>query len=168
MTFIAMVSGFLGSFLILNLLNYNQAVSLIGVFYGLLAALFYSFMHIYAESFLDKIEPLIMTAYVNSFSLMALLIYYRPVYMLKEPPDARIWWAIIALSILAGVLPVALLYTGIKNIGAVKSSIIANFEIPVAALLSYVIYGEKLTLLQMVGMVLVLFGIYFLQVNDDI
>lgn len=162
MTFIAMVSGFLGSFLILNLLNYNQAVSLIGVFYGLLAALFYSFMHIYAESFLDKIDPLIMTAY------MALLIYYRPVYMLKEPPNARIWWAIIALSILAGVLPVALLYTGIKNICAVKSSIIANFEIPVAALLSYVIYGEKLTLLQMVGMVLVLFGIYFLQVNDDI
>ena len=67
------------------------------------------------------------------------------------------------LSLISGVLPVALLYTGIKNIGAVKSSIIANFEIPVSAILSYFFYNEKLNKFQIIGMFLVLTGIIILQ-----
>lgn len=160
---IALLIAFTGSFLVLDLFNFNSTVTTIGVIFGVLGAIFYAFMNIYSESFLDKIEPIILTAYVNTFSLITLVIYYRPFHLLNQSIETKAWLGILMLALIAGVLPVALLYTGIKNIGAVKASIIANFEIPVSAILSYFVYNERLNFFQIVGMFLVLIGIIVLQ-----
>lgn len=161
----SLLLAFIGSFLVLDLFNLNNIVVLSGIIFGLLGACFYAFMNLYSESFLDDIEPVVLTAYVNTFSLITLLIYYHPLHLITSPPDLGIWPSILMLAVVAGVLPVALLYTGIKNIGAVKASIIANFEIPVSAILSYFIYNERLNKTQIIGMFLVLTGIIVLQNN---
>ena len=160
---ISLLIAFTGSFLVLDLFNFNSTVTTIGVIFGVLGAIFYAFMNIYSESFLDKIEPIILTAYVNTFSLITLIIYYRPFHLFNQSLETKAWLGILMLALIAGVLPVALLYTGIKNIGAVKASIIANFEIPVSAVLSYFIYNERLNSFQIIGMFLVLIGIIILQ-----
>ena len=160
---ISLLIAFTGSFLVLDLFNFNSTVTTIGVIFGVLGAIFYAFMNIYSESFLDKIEPIILTAYVNTFSLITLIIYYRPFHLFNQSLEIKAWLGILMLALIAGVLPVALLYTGIKNIGAVKASIIANFEIPVSAVLSYFIYNERLNSFQIIGMFLVLIGIIILQ-----
>ena len=164
----SLIIAFAGSFLVLDLFNYNSNVESLGVIFGILGAVFYAFMNVYSESFLDKIEPIILTAYVNTFSLITLIIYYRPFHLFNYSLETKAWLGILMLAIIAGVLPVALLYTGIKNIGAVKASIIANFEIPVSAILSYLVYNERLNFFQMIGMFLVLIGIIILQNKDKI
>ena len=160
--------AFTGSVLVLDLFNYNSSVAITGVIFGVLGAIFYAFMNVYSESFLDQIEPIILTSYVNTFSLLVLIVYYRPFHLIYSPPETGAWASILMLALIAGVLPVALLYTGIKYIGAIKTSIIANFEIPVSAILSYFIYNETLNLLQIVGMVFVLIGIIILQNKNKI
>ena len=160
--------AFIGSFLVLDLFNYNSSVALTGIILGILGALFYAFMNVYSETFLDQIEPIVLTSYINSFSLISLIIYYHPFELIYSPPPSGAWTAIIMLAVIAGVLPVALLYTAIKNIGAVKASIIANFEIPVSAILSYFIYNEKLNNFQILGMFLVIIGIVVLENNKNI
>jgi drug/metabolite transporter (DMT)-like permease len=166
-TIICLLSAFLGSFLVLNLINYEDTVSMVGIFFGLLGAVFYAFMNIYSESFLEDVEPFIVTTYVNTFSLITLLSLYQPFHLISSPPAVETWVVIVILAMVAGVLPVFLLYTGIKNIGAVKASIIANFEIPVSALLSYFIYHEVLNALQIIGMVLVIISIMILQKKEQ-
>lgn len=165
-TILSLITAFIGSFLVLNLIKFDQKVSLIGVLFGLLGAVFYAFMNIYSESFLDDAEPFVVTTYVNTFSLLTLLIIYHPFHLIASPPGSETWSVIVILALVAGVLPVVLLYTGIKNIGAVKASIIANFEIPVSAILSYYIYNETLTILQIAGMFLVILSIIILQKNN--
>ena len=160
---VSLFVAFTGGFLVLDLFNYNSSFRISGIIFGFLGAIFYAFMNIYSESFLDRIEPIILTTYVNSFSLITLIIYYRPFHLLDKSFEIQAWFGILMLSLISGVLPVALLYTGIKNIGAVKSSIIANFEIPVSAILSYFFYNEKLNKFQIIGMFLVLTGIIILQ-----
>ena len=166
-TILSLITAFIGSFLVLNLIKFDQKVSLIGVLFGLLGAVFYAFMNIYSESFLDDAEPFVVTTYVNTFSLLTLLIIYHPFHLIASPPGSETWSVIVILALVAGVLPVVLLYTGIKNIGAVKASIIANFEIPVSAILSYFIYNETLTILQIAGMFLVILSIIILQKNNN-
>ena len=165
-TIVSLIVAFIGSFLVLNLIEFDQTVSLVGLLFGLLGALFYAFMNIYSESFLDDVEPFIVTTYVNTFSLITLLVIYHPFHLVTSPPASKTWIVIVILALMAGVLPVVLLYTGIKNIGAVKASIIANFEIPVSAILSYFIYHETLTITQIAGMFLVILSIIFLQKNS--
>lgn len=161
--FLSLFVAFAGSFMVLDLFNYHSEIEVTGIILGISGAIFYAFINIYSESFLDQIEPMVLTSYVNTFSLISLMIYYRPFHLLTQPPELKAFFAIFILALISGILPVTLLYVGIKNIGAVKTSIIANLEIPVSAILSYFIYNERLNIFQINGILLILLAIIILQ-----
>lgn len=62
----------------------------------------------------------------------------------------------LGLVVVGTVLPMALFYTAIKRIGAGTTSLLATVEPPVAVVLAYLVLGESLEPLQLVGGALVL------------
>ncbi|WP_373897233.1 DMT family transporter [Haloimpatiens sp. FM7315] len=160
---IAVIMAFLGCILSLNLFNGTMNYSLIGIIYGLLCAVFYAFMNIFIEKKLDKVPPLTINAYSTLFSLIALLIYSPLTYGTISKLNLQGIVIVIILAVFCEVIPLTLLYGAINRIGALRVSIIANLEVPSAIVLSFVFLNETISMIQIVGIILVILAAMFIK-----
>lgn len=160
----AILGTFLGSLMVLNLLSSNlKSLNIMGICFGILAALFYSFMNIYAEGIVDEIPPMVITLYTTLFSLIILLIF-NPSFISKLSVVSTS--SIInaaSLAFFCEIIPLTLLYAAIKNIGAVTTSIISTLELPSSALFSFFLLNEKLSIIQILGILLAVYSVIMLK-----
>ena len=160
---ISVVIAFLGCILTLGLLQGSLKYSLVGVIIGILSAVFYAFMNVYSERNLTEVEPLAINAYSTLFSLFVLILIKFPHFIFNGRVTSRILNSTIILALFCEIIPLTMLYTAIKYIGSVKVSIIGNLEIPTAMILAYIFYKEPITISQVVGMILVIYGVYSIR-----
>jgi drug/metabolite transporter (DMT)-like permease len=163
----AITGTFVGCLMVLNMFSGNHKIlSPAGITFGILAAVFYSFMNIYAKNIVDNIHPLIVTFYTTTFSLFVLLIfnfkflYKLPLVTFNSALNAGL------LSFFCEIIPLTLLYSAIKYIGPVSTSIISTMELPSSAVMSYIFLGEKLNAFQGAGIIIVIISIIILRRNS--
>jgi drug/metabolite transporter (DMT)-like permease len=146
-----MASGMLGS--------QNNHLPAIGIFYGLLSALFYAgFILInsrltYEGSSLTKSSVMILGSAVSLIILTGhqlLGVHHFNMQLLK-------WGAFLALF--GTIIPPLLFAAGIPKTGHFKSSVLMTAEFPVAMCCSWLFLGEKISVLQWVGVVIMLLAI---------
>lgn len=160
----AICGSFLGSLLVLNIISSSfSSISLRGIMYGVLAALFYSFMNLYAEGIVEDVPSMVITFYTTVFSLIVLFII-NPGFIGKIPEisSASIQNAAL-LAFFCEIIPLTLLYSAIKYIGSVTTSIISTIELPASAVFSYFIMHESISLLQIVGILIIGYSIIVLK-----
>lgn len=164
----AIIGTFLGSLMVLNLISSNslKSLNILGICFGILAALFYSFMNIYAEGIVDEIPPMVITLYTTLFSLIILLIF-NPSFIskLRVVSTSSIINA-ASLAFFCEIIPLTLLYAAIKNIGAVTTSIISTLELPSSALFSFFLLNEKLSIIQILGILLAVYSVIALKKEE--
>jgi drug/metabolite transporter (DMT)-like permease len=158
--FLALILAFIGCFLALGFTEKNMELSFIGIGCGLLAAVFYAFMNIYSEKTLADVNPLSINFYSTSFSLFSLLIYRFPWKYIENGVNFNLVTYTAVLALVCEIIPLTLLYSAIKHIGALKVSIIGNLEIPTAMILSFIFLKEAPSLIQVVGALMVIYSIY--------
>ncbi|EYE87977.1 membrane protein [Fervidicella metallireducens AeB] len=162
----AIIGTFLGCVLVLNIFSFEFNFELKGILFGILSAVFYSFMNIYAQNLVDEVPPIVVTFYTTIFSLLVLIIFNfnfiekLPYVTLNSLSNAAL------LAFFCEIIPLTLLYGAIKYIGPVITSIISTLEIPSAAIFSYFIMGEKFTLNQISGIVIIVFCVILLKKDD--
>lgn len=161
----ALLLAFLGCIFSLNIIGEGNAVSLKGIVYGMLASFFYALLNIFAEEKLKDIESLTINFYTYIFSLAALLAINRNIEIYSIL-SLNTFIQVALFSILGGILPMVFLFLAIKYIGAFKTSIISNVEIPSAILLSVIILREKISMIQSFGGVLIIMSILILNNNE--
>lgn len=159
----AVVLAFFGCILTLDLLFGQFKYSLKGVIFALLAAMFYAFMNIYSEERLQGLAPLAINAYSTFFSLICLMIYKFPVFVFRGEITTSMFLYTAILALFCEIIPLTLLYSAIKYIGALKVSIIGNLEIPTAMLVSFFILHEQIGIMQIIGTVLVIYAIFMIR-----
>ncbi|WP_185113002.1 DMT family transporter [Peribacillus simplex] len=71
-----------------------------------------------------------------------------------------LWIYGLALGLFGMILPVYLFSISIPKIGLSKSSILSAVELPVAMMVSVILLNEMVTLLQMLGVVIIILGIF--------
>ncbi|MCI1945197.1 DMT family transporter [Clostridium luticellarii] len=152
--------AFAGCFLTLGLINGVGNFPIKGCIFGILAALFYTFMNIYSEKYMIELNPLTMNFYSIIFSLLSLMVLRFPAQSFKMDLSVQLIVCVIMLAVLCEIIPVTLLYAAIKEIGSLKVSIIGNLEIPTAMLLSFLILGESISWLQVIGAAMVIYAVY--------
>jgi drug/metabolite transporter (DMT)-like permease len=152
--------AFSGCFLTLGLINGVGNFPIKGCIFGILAALFYTFMNIYSEKYMIELNPLTMNFYSIIFSLLSLMVLRFPAQSFKMDLSVQLIVCVIMLAVLCEIIPVTLLYAAIKEIGSLKVSIIGNLEIPTAMLLSFLILGESISWLQVIGAAMVIYAVY--------
>jgi len=75
----------------------------------------------------------------------------------------RQWLYIAGLGLLSTVIPMNLLYLGIRKIGALHASIVSIVELPCILVLAYLVLHERMNIIQMLGGGMILLGLMLMR-----
>lgn len=159
----AILLAFIGAIFTLNVFNEGLKISIIGLTYGVLCAIFYAFMNIYSEKKLNDVSSFSINAYSTLFSLIALYIYVNPINLIKVNISFQGFISIMLLAIICEIIPLTLLYSALKDIGYIKVSIIGNLEIPTSMLGGYLMLSEKINFFQVAGAFMIISAIFLIK-----
>lgn len=163
---IAILGTFLGCILVLDIVGKGSNISYIGVVFAILSAVFYAFMNIYAEKIVHDIPGLVITFYTTIFSLIVLFIFnFSFIYKIVDVSIPSFTNAAL-LAFFCEIIPLTFLYEAIKRIGPVSTSIITSLELPASAVIAFIFLNEKLSYVQVLGILIVVYFVIRLQ-NDD-
>lgn len=163
----AITGTFIGCILVLNLFSNNlNHLSINGIVYGILGAVFYAAMNIYAENIVENVPPVVVTFYTTIFSLIILVIFnIKFIDKLQFVSYGSIKNAAL-LAFFCEIIPLTFLYSAIKYIGPVTTSIISSLELPSSAILSFLFMGERLSFVQILGIIIVIYSVILLKKNE--
>ncbi len=162
---IAAICGtFIGSLLVLNIFSSSfSSISLKGVLFGVLSAIFYAFMNLYAEKIVEDVPSMVITFYTTIFSLVVLfIINYGFIGKIPSITSGSIQNAAL-LAFFCEIIPLTLLYSAIKYIGSVSTSIISTIELPASAVFSNFIMHENIRLVQIIGILIIGYSVIVLK-----
>ncbi|MGI6144116.1 MAG: DMT family transporter [bacterium] len=139
-----------------------------GVALGLLASFGLGFQTFYAQRVLKEgLHPLTITTYTNSIACLVFFFLARPVFLYNGQLTAPMWGLALLLALVSSVLPNLLCLMGIDIIGASRAALVASFELPCNVFFAAFFLGERLTLTQLLGALLVLAGVLLVQWDKD-
>jgi drug/metabolite transporter (DMT)-like permease len=129
----------------------------LGTALGLAAAVVYSTYILVSDGLVGRIRPEILTALVCTGAAIpltagsALLGELRPGEL-----TAAGWGWIAALAVISTVAAIGLFFAGLRRVGPTIASILATVEPLVTVLLAFLVFGERLSPVQLGGGALVL------------
>lgn len=162
---IAAICGtFLGGLLVLNIFSGNfSSISIKGILFGVLSAVFYAFMNLYAEKIVEDVPSMVITFYTTIFSLAVLfIINYGFIGKIPSITSESVLNAGL-LAFFCEIIPLTLLYSAIKYIGSVTTSIISTIELPASAVFSYFIMHESISIIQAIGILIIGYSVIVLK-----
>lgn len=130
-----------------------------GWVYGLLAATSFAiFIQINSRQ-IEGMSTVTRTFLMSLVALIMISIFLSPEIIWNGTLfKTNLWIFGIILGIFGIILPILLLSIAVPKVGGALSSILSAMELPVAIIASVIILHEKLTILQLFGIVLVLVG----------
>ena len=150
-----------GCFLAVGGFNINsyENFSLLGVLYGLLAAITYASYTIMGKIGMENYSPFTVATYSLIVGAILLAIPYPPVGSVLTNMDIFMWSSLLGLGFVATFLAFVCYTTGLKRVDSSKASIIVTVEVVAAAFLAYFFLDENLTFTRVIGIIFVLIGI---------
>jgi drug/metabolite transporter (DMT)-like permease len=165
----ALFLAFLGSALVINIFAFDMALTpAIGLLFGMLSSVAYAFFNIYAEIEFKEAKPMVTTFYTSGVILFTTLIVNPGFLKFNFVMSWEIAFYVLELAIISGILPVVFLYKGIGIVGADRASIVATAELPITIILAYLILGEKMNIVQGIGIFFIIASIILLQSENNI
>jgi drug/metabolite transporter (DMT)-like permease len=135
----------------------------VGLLFGVITGGWYALYILAGDRLTRNENPLTMSAGVTlgsfiSFACLTLggVIGGESFHGVSGSKD---WISVGGLALFATVLPFTTLYAGMKRTGAVKASLLSTLELVFTVILASVFLGEKLTLWQGVGALLILISV---------
>ncbi len=114
------------------------------------------------RKYIKHLGALIITFYRFLFASIIFIVYFIISWNMIE---VNIFQIIIGIIVFFGTI---LYYIGLKRIKAAQVSGIELTAPFFAAILGFIILGEILSFIQIIGMILLLFGIYFISKNEEL
>lgn len=135
-----------------------------GIFWGLLAAASFTTTMFTA----NKVALGISSAQRSLFMLLggAVIVFGFAFFTQTTPFNFGIFtkWGIV-LALFGTIIPPMLLNAGFPKTGIGLGSIVSSLELPVSVMMAYFILNEEVTLLQWVGIVLILLAIIIMNIR---
>ena len=137
-------------------------VTAAGVLYGLGAGFFYALYSIFGRYALAYASSMTVTVWTFLFAGTASLVFLRPSHMLALRSPLTLG-AALGLVVFSTVLPYLLYTAGLARVEPGHASIMASLEPVVASLTGVLVFHEAIGLTGVVGVALVLAGVYILR-----
>ncbi len=84
---------------------------------------------------------------------------------LALPQSPEVWMTMLALVIVATVVPLLCIAEGVRRIGAQRAALISTLGPPATAWMAYELYGEILSHSQIVGTLTIIAGVAFIEIK---
>ncbi|MBQ0153142.1 MAG: EamA family transporter, partial [Chryseobacterium sp.] len=181
---IATVIVLFGSVLATNVINMDVQLDWHGVFWGVLAAASFT-MTMFTSNTLATQLPVLRKSIImltGGAVIVFLFLFFAQIGPLHfeglksfyltftqntehiRPFDYSILWTYgFILALFGTIIPPVLFNLGFPNTGLGLGSIISSLELPVSVTMAFVLLGEKVILIQWVGIVLILFAIVLMN-----
>ena len=142
------------------------ALDPLGAALGVGAALVYSTYILVSESVVGRVRPRLLAALVCTGAAVALTAGSALLGELRPADLTVAGWAWLAcLAVVSTVASISLLFAGLRRVGPTTASILSTAEPVVTVLLAFLVFGELLSLVQLVGAALVLAAVLVLYVR---
>jgi drug/metabolite transporter (DMT)-like permease len=153
----ALVMVFLGTIAVLNVFDLSgKEISTLGALLSFLAAFFFSIYYIMCRLLSKDISSIRLTTYLITAGGTFVILYWHGTDLIQP---VEVWLYAFGLATLGTLFPFLLLGEGVKLIGASNAAIFSAIG-PVSTItLSYLVLGERLDPLQLLGASLIIAGI---------
>ncbi len=155
---VALLAALIGTFLLSDLELRGESLEGIGI--ALLAAMAYGLFLVLSRRWgvrYGLVGPVVGIATLSVSSVVAfaaVVILHEPVWPLVVRPDAAL--ALVWLAIGPGAAAAVLIVAGMRHLEARRASVFLLLNPPTAALVSFLLLGERLSVVQAIGAVSVL------------
>jgi drug/metabolite transporter (DMT)-like permease len=146
-----------------DLLRLNKA----GIMSGVASSLFFTFYALYGEKGLKKYDAWTLILYGFGFATVFYWIIISPTKFITGGYTLNMWIAFIYIGIFATLLPFGFYFKGIERVRATRASITATWEPVVAGFAAYMVLGEVLYPLQVLGGIGVIAAVVLLQIGRE-
>jgi drug/metabolite transporter (DMT)-like permease len=133
---------------------------LIGFMWGMLSAITFSAFIYISSSVGNELPPVQKSALLSTGGLITVMVLFPPTFLLDIHELSGIAPYGFFLGVFGVVLPPILFAIGMPRVGVGLGTILAAAELPVAVIISAIVLAEKVMIIQWVGVVVILGGIY--------
>jgi drug/metabolite transporter (DMT)-like permease len=138
-------------------------LNLAGVAWGLLSAVFFSFYTLYGQAGLKNYNAMTLFAYASGFGSLFWWVLNPPQAFFAVEYSSLTWLLFVYVALFGTILPFVLYFEALKRMEASRVSLTSTLEPVVAGVVAYLLVGETMAFLQIIGGILVLSGIVLLQ-----
>lgn len=136
-----------------------------GTLLGLAAALMMALFVFFSGRVETQMSPVTRSFYTSTGGLILLTVLFTPkVYTEVSILDNGLWLYGLILGLFGVVLPVLLFALGAPKISTGLATILGAGELPVAVIASVLVLSEQVSMLQWIGVVVILIGIAYPQI----
>jgi drug/metabolite transporter (DMT)-like permease len=142
------------------------ALDPLGAALAIAAALVYTTYIIVSDGIVGRMRPQVLSALVCTGAAASLTIGSAVIGQLRpEDVTAAGWGWLASLTVVSTVGAIVLFFAGLRRVGPTTASILATVEPLVTVVLAFLVFGERLGAVQLVGGALVLSAVLVLNVR---
>ena len=165
----SLIAAIVGSAMTLNVFQSGlDKEMLVGVLFGILSSICYAFYNIYYDLKLSTLNTSTALLFGSGFATLTMILFHPSIFYDFPKLNIGEFGLIAMIAIVAGILPAYLLYKGIRAIGSNKATIISTAELPFTLLIAFLILGETLIPIQIIGVFLIIVAVLALQNEEKI
>lgn len=163
---LALVMAFTGCVFTAGIIGGSDEFVLAGFLMGLGSGFGYSLYSIFGKFALKKYHPFTVTFYTFLVAALSLMPFCDPWHIVEVSmhSDKAIWY-VLGLGILITLIPYFLYTYGLRGLDAGVASVIAFVEPMVATIAGFIVYDEKVTFFNLLGILMILFSIILLNLE---
>lgn len=156
-------------FVIGNSLSINpSAREITGTLLMIGAALSWAVYSIISKKMEGKYPTIFLSTYQNIYGALFLIPFSLIEYKKWQPISMFTWWHIIYLALICSALAYFLYLFALKNLGATSTNIYINLLPFVGIIAAYIMLGEKLYPLQILGGGIIVLGVGIVNIEKEI
>jgi drug/metabolite transporter (DMT)-like permease len=139
------------------------ALDPLGVALGIGAALVYSTYILVSETVVGRMPPMLLSALVSTGAALSLTTGSATLGQLHPGAVSLAGWGWLAsIAVVSTVAAIGLFFAGLRRAGPTSASILSTVEPVVTTLLAFIVFGETLSAVQVLGGMLVLAAVLVL------
>ncbi|MGG1662392.1 DMT family transporter [Brevibacillus sp. NRS-1366] len=108
---------------------------------------------------MKTVSPLMSTIYSGIFGVALMLPFNAGTFTVTDT-NWSFWLSLIYVGVLATVVSMVLWNIGVQKVGATSAGMFLNFNPVFTAILAFLLLGERMSLIQLLGSVIVIIGCY--------
>lgn len=129
-----------------------------GWMWGMMAAVSFSAFIMVNQRQVEGMDMATRLLFMSFFAAIAITFFQEPQIVWNGTLLSGLWVYGLILGVFGIILPILLFSIGIPKVGTGTASILSAFELPVAVTASMLLLHERMTFLQIIGIVIILIG----------